>query len=214
MDRNSPFTVDRLKPQRVGGGPTETYALTSDSTSPIAIVGRDSYGRPVEQTVPTCYSKLFVGLDGGIKDVPLRTASVFSMEPEAERYEILTMREIIGAGQFPLDACPYTGEYRHIVGGTLIPVPKGEEACDGSKSVVRNESGQIVSGGCEHMQALIYRRIAASRAETDQIQKQHGAMSEAQAERLLKLAGEAFGEAMKGASSPKPPRDKLKADVP
>lgn len=196
MDRNSPFTVDQLRAERVGGGgPNLTYALTSASVSPTLRVGTDKFGMPVEETVPTVYSKLFVGLDGCIRNVPLRTASVFSSEPEAERYETQTTKELVLSGVFPVEVCPHGGDFRHWTKGPLVPAPPGVTACDGSPKIERNTLGQIISGGCEHMQALIKLRRERAKDVHDALHRDFETMSDKKAKQLMELAGEAFGKA-------------------
>jgi len=199
-DRNSQFTVDRLTPERIGGGTNASYALTGASVNPTMIVGSDDAGMPVEETVPAVYSRMFVGLDGCIRNDPMRTSAVFSMEPEAERYEIVRTKENIQAGVFPLEVCPYTTEFAHIRRGPLVKIPEGEEACGGSNKLIRDGSGQISSGGCEHMQKLIATRKALSRAKHDKLQESSKTMKSEDVEKLMESTAKAFGVALQAAN--------------
>ena len=181
--KNSPYVVDSLRPEGLGGG-GGVYQLNVNSVSLTRIVGVDDAGMPIEETIPHAYHRLFVGLDGGIKRVPMRTAAVFSREPEAERYEQITMRDIISAGQMPLEACPYTFEYKHIKGGPLAKVPPGESDCGGKPT------------GCEHMHKVIDARIAVSRKKHDLIQTQAQNMKTEDVQRMLDTVAEGVGAAL------------------
>ena len=195
-DKASQFTVTELKPERIGGGSNASYNLTQSSVNPTRIVGSDDAGMPVEESIPTAYSRYFVGLDGCIKDVPMRTAAVFSMEPEAERYEMIVTKEIIGAGQLPLDACPYTYQYQHAKRGPLVAVPAGESDCGGSATLIRDGYGQITSGGCTHMQKVIDLRKSNARVKHEKLQEQSKTMKTEDVERLMETTAKAFGVAM------------------
>ena len=195
-EKTSQFTVAELKPERIGGGSNQSYNLTQSSVSPTRIVGSDEAGMPVEETIPTAYSRYFVGLDGCIKDVPMRTAAVFSMEPEAERYEMVVAKEIIAAGQMPLEVCPYTFQFQHIKRGALVAVPPGETDCGGSPKLIRGGDGQIVSGGCEHMQKVIDLRKANTRAKHDKLQESSKNLKSEDVQVMMEATAKAFGVAM------------------
>jgi hypothetical protein len=197
-DRNSPFVVSSLKPESLGGDKGMTYQLTVNSTNPTRTVGVDEAGMPVEESVPAAYSKYFVGLDGCIKDVPMRTGAGFSSEPEAERYEQVVTKEIVRAGQLPLDACPYGGAYMHVTGlPSLVKIPKGETPCMGNGQVIRDpESGQIRTGGCLHMQKVIEERLARAKKKHDDIQAKASHWKSEDVEQMMQKTAEAFGAAM------------------
>lgn len=179
-DNQSPFVVNQLRPQG-GAADGGTYQLDMASVSPTVRVGTDEAGMPIEETRPPAYSKRFVGLDGCIKWVPLRTGAVFSMEPEAERYEQIVMRDIIRDGQLPLWVCPYTNEYKHIAGGPLAKAPPGESDCGGHPD------------GCVHMKRIMEQRQAASLKKHAALQAKHASMKVEDAAQLMELAGRTFG---------------------
>ena len=147
---HNPFVVSQLRPETANGNSGQVYQLNMNSVTPTRITGADDLGMPIEERIPICYSREFVGLDGCVKSVPLRTAAVYSQEPEAQRYEQVVVADIIRAGQLPLDACPYTNAFSHIRRGPLVKVPPGVEACEGK------------AGGCEHMHVVIKARKAAA----------------------------------------------------
>lgn len=182
---NSPFVVDQLRPEGLGGKSGGVYQLTASSVSPSRIVGRDEIGMPVEDTVPAAYHRALVDPHGNVTKVPMRTASVFSMEPEAERYEQQTTRDLISAGWIPLDVCPYSTEYTHLTRGPFVKPPAGEEDCGGKP------------GGCSHMQAVIRERLKRSRAIFDADQAKLTTMKTEDVERIQEVTAKAFGAAMR-----------------
>lgn len=180
----------------VGG----TYQLNVNSVNPTRVVAMDEAGMPIEETYPAAFSRLFVGLDGCVKDVPMRTAAKFSMEPEAERYEQVITREIVKDGQLPLDACPYTGQYKYITGiASLVKVPPGAEDCGGKPT------------GCEHMQGVIVERQKRARAKHDKIQEQAKTMKVEDVERMQSQMADAIGAAISRSADPKANRANLRA---
>ena len=189
MAQQNPFVVDSLRPERIGGG-GGIYQLSENSVNPTVITGVDEAGMPIEETVPAAYSKKFVMPDGGINTVPMRTAAVFSMEPEAERYEQIVTRDIISRGAMPLTACPYTHEYKHIKGGPLAKVPPGESDCGGAPGATSAENC------CPHMKLVIAERVKKSRAKHDKQQAQVASMKLADVERLQEATVKAFGQAL------------------
>jgi hypothetical protein len=189
MSKN-PFVVDSLRPERIGGG-GGIYQLTENSVNPTVVTGVDETGMPVEETVPTAYSKKFVANDGGINTVPLRTAAVFSMEPEAERYEHLITKDIISAGFMPLDACPYTFKYAHLKNGQpLAKIPDGEKDCGGRPGAHNFETC------CPHMQTVIKARRASAFAKYQKQQEQVSSMKMADVEKMQEATAKAFGQAL------------------
>ncbi len=202
-DRNSQFVVDSLRPESLGGDTGKTYQLTVNSTNPTRVVGVDEAGMPVEESIPAAFSRFFVGLDGCIKDVPMRTGAGCSMEPAAERYEQVVMKEIVKAGQLPLETCPYTGQYKFITGAnSLVKVPPGEVDCGGAGTIVRDTSGQIESGGCVHMQKVIAERKARALAKHNKTQTQAQTWKAEDVERMNANMAEAIGAAIAKASDP------------
>jgi len=196
MNQQSPFVVDMLQPQTMTGQRHKAYQLTPQSVTPTRIVGSDDLGMPIEERVPIAYSRKFVGLDGCAKDVPLRSAAVFSSEEEALRYERATVADIVRAGQLPLDECPYTNAYRYIKGGPLVRPPAGADDCGGNV------------GGCDHMQTVIKARQQVARAKWDKEQEQLRQMKPEDAERLAATIAEGVGRAI-AANDPKSNRRNL-----
>jgi hypothetical protein len=185
MSNQSPYVRDFLVPERIGGGSGRAYQLTADSVSPTRVVGRDKAGRPIEETIPAAYHKRFVMLDGGINRVPMRTAAVFSMEPQHERYEHVTTRELLRAGCMPLEVCPYTQQFLAITGTRcLVDNPSKHEDCGGKAE------------GCEHMHEVITARREQARAEWEHSQKSMQSMKAEDAERLMENTAKAFGVAL------------------
>jgi hypothetical protein len=184
-NHNSPYARDFLVPERTGGGSSRAYQLTADSVSPTRITGRDKAGRPIEETIPVAYHKRFVMLDGGINRVPLRTAAVFSMEPQHERYEHITTRELLRAGCMPLEVCPYTQQHFAVTGTRhLVDNPDKIEDCGGHAE------------GCSHMQEVIKLRREQARAEWEESQKSMQSMKSDDVERLMQTTAKAFGVAL------------------
>lgn len=186
MSKQSQFVVDQLRPEGLGGGAGGVYQLTASSVSPSRIIGRDEVGMPIEDTVPAAYWRYMLDPAGNICKVPLRTAAVFSMEPEAERYEQQQIKELIGSGWIPMDLCPHSTEYTHITRGPFAKAPAGVEACDGKKSET----------GCEHMQKVTADRRLRSKAKHDAAQTKLTTMSTEEANRQLEQTTKAFGMAL------------------
>ncbi len=138
----SPFVVKDLTPKNRTGEPDLTYELTKASVSPSRIIGRDSRGFPIEETVPTCYWRPFLMPDGCINKVPLRTGAIFSMTAEAQAYETETVYDLVVAGAIPAWCCPHSTKYQHLTGGGPF-VPGGVD-CGGTEK----------EGGCEHLQKV------------------------------------------------------------
>lgn len=209
-DNKSPFEVQRVTPQALGGRTQEgTYQLNSASIHPIAIVGRDAAGRNIEETRPPCYSLRLVHPDGSINWVPMRTGAVFSLDPIAQRYETLTMRDAILDGWLPLWVCPYTMEFSYVVGGPLAAPPHGVSACEGDKRALEanlkhedltkpaDDPSRLILG-CSHLKALIMerRRSAQERFRADaQIATN---LSVDQVKALMGGVGDAIAEAIHG----------------
>lgn len=184
-DRNSSFIVPALRPEVSGGVTKGVYQLTNSSVSPTRVTGMDDAGMPIEETYPAAYSKLFVGLDGCVKDVPMRTTADFSTEGEHERYEQTTTRDIIRDGQLPLEVCPYTGQFKYITGQpSLVKVPAGAEDCGGAPK------------GCKHMQAVIVERQKRARVKHDKLQEQAKVLKSDDVEKMLETTVKAFGVVM------------------
>lgn len=196
-DRNSSFVVSTLRPESLGGAGGLTYQLTVNSTNPTRVVGVDDAGMPVEESVPAAYSRMFVGLDGCLRDIPMRTGAGCSMEPEAERYEQVVLKEIVKAGVLPVEACPYTGQYSYITHApSLVKIPDGERDCGGNATLIRDGSGQLTSGGCVHMQKVITDRKARARKKHDDIQTKAGSWKSEDVERMNTAMADSIGAAI------------------
>lgn len=182
------FIVNQLVPE----GRSEqgrAYQLTDASVSPSRLISIDDDGKEIEETIcPLALSAKFVDRDGNICDVPLRTGRIFSMEPEAARYEQIVTFDQIRAGGLPLAACAFSNEYRHIKGGPLIKPKKGEADCGGRPGATRLEET------CEHMQAVIKERRARSRARTEAEDAKLKTMKPEDALAMIEQMGEAFGQ--------------------
>lgn len=187
----SPFAVDVLQPENLTGSGGKIYPLKEASVHPTAYVGTDDAGMPIEDTIPPGYWQWWIGISGCLKRVPMRTAAVFSMEPEAERYEMIQTRRMIRDGQMPAWVCPHTLEFKHIKGGALAP---GGEDCGGSGDAYKHTIAHPKV--CKHMQAVIDKRKAAAKAAHDAAQQQLDRMSVAQAEKMQEQTIKAFGVVM------------------
>ena len=158
-DDKSQFLRTTLVPERIGGGKTETYQLTADSVHPTKVVGRDEYGQVIDETIPICKHREFVTRSGCINNVPIRTAPGNAPDHEALQIEQYTIARVIRNGFLPVDECPFTLDYRTIVGGPLVKPKAGEVACEGKV------------GGCEHLHRVMAMRrersLAQWRAEED-----------------------------------------------
>jgi len=192
--QNNPFVVDRLRPE--GEQNEQTYQLTNASVSPTRTVGRDRLGMPIEDTIPACYYGLWVHPCGSVNKVPLRTGPVYSMEPEAFRYEQTEIQRMIHKGWLPLAECPHTTKYVYLgVRGPLVP---GGEDCGGQPD------------GCVHMQAIMKERTAHFRTIYDEEMRKLREMSEAEAEKMAKAVAEGVGIAI--AERLGDPREQIKAN--
>lgn len=187
MNQQSPYVVDMLQPQTIHGHRHRSYQLNANSVTPTRLVGSDDLGMPIEERIPIAYARKFVGIDGCIKDVPLRTAAVYTNEEDALRYERATVSDIIRNGQLPLDECPYTNAYRYIKGGPLVKPPAGVDDCGGRE------------GGCTHMRDVIAARQKVARAKWDKEQEQLRQMKPEDAERLAATIAEGVGRAIANA---------------
>jgi hypothetical protein len=190
MSKQSPFVVDSLRPDRIGGG-GGIYQLNEYSVNQTVTTGVDDAGLPVEETIPAAYHKKFVMPDGGINTVPLRTAAVFSMEPEAERYEHMVTRDIIRAGAIPIEACAYSYKYAHLKNGQpFVKIPDGAVDCGGRPDAHSLETC------CPHLQAVIKSRRALSLAKYQKQEQSVSSMKTSDVERLTEMTAKAFGQAM------------------
>lgn len=197
-DRNSPFVSTSLSPQRIGGN-SKFYELTATSVTPTRSYV-DSEGNVVEERIPVHYSTEWVGLNGCIKSVPMRTSAVFSMDPQHAGYEQIMMRDMIQGGQLPLNECPWTNKFSFITGGALVRPAKGAAAgedCGGAH------------GGCEHMKAIIAARQAKARRDYDAELKKQASMTNKQAEVMARAFTEGVGAVIADRMQPPPaPRAK------
>lgn len=190
MSNNSqnPYVRDFLVPERIGGGSGRAYQLTADSVSLTRVVGRDEAGHPIEETVPAAYWQNFVMLDGGINKVPLRTAAVFSMDPQHERYENMTTKELVIKGCIPLRCCPYTQQFFAVTGTRyLVDNPEKTEDCGGSPNATNEHDC------CVHMKPLIEKRRKRARQLHDECQRRAANMTPARAANMMRDMAEAFG---------------------
>lgn len=184
-DPQSAFVTDKLNPRNAMGAPKErAYELNANSIHPTVIVGRDANGFPIEETRPPAYSRRFVHPDGGINWVPLRTGAVYSKDPSAERYELLQLKDLLSNGWIPLECCPFTNEYRHIVGGSFVTPRNGETDCGGDKRAL---DASIPDGslGCEHLRAVVKNRLERSRERWQADQKRQDMLKTEDVKTLL-----------------------------
>jgi hypothetical protein len=190
---NLPFVVQSLVPEnREHGG---VYQLTQESVTPTRFVEVNEDGVVIEESIcALAKSAKFVDKDGNICDVPLRTGRVPSEEPEAVRYEMIVLAELIRGGQLPLASCPYTTEYRHIKGGPLVKPPEGEADCGGSNGPM----------GCAHMKKVVEKRRKESRKRYDAQQLNLKKMQESDVKDMLEAFGKTFGDAIAGVHGKKP----------
>lgn len=169
--RESPFVVQQLRPQRLGGT-AGVYQLTQASTHPTAIGGRDANGLPIEETVPTTHWGNFVMPDGCVNKVPLRTGSVFSMDVDAQKYEQETLHDLITNGAIPLALCPNSTEWTHLTKGPFAKIGDGRDC--GGRPNATGKIGATPADGCEHMQKLCETRkthvLEKHRAEVRRIE--------------------------------------------
>jgi hypothetical protein len=199
--QHSPFVVSSLRPETMTGQVGGVYQLTNASVSPTRIIGRDEIGMPIEDTVPAAYWKYFVHPCGAINKVVLRTAAVFDMSPEAERYEIQVTREIVGQGWIPLAMCPYSFELSHVTGGAFVKVPDGEKDCGGKPD------------GCDHMKSVIASRVARAKKKHDDDERALHAIKHEEAERMIAAVSEGVGIAMARHADPKAARKAMSSHL-
>lgn len=173
-DPQNQFVVENLRPVNPNGTSTATYELSRNSVHPERVIGRDSRGFPIMDTIPTVYWGWFLMPDGCLNKVPLRTGSVYSKEAEAEAYEHYVTKELIEAGCIPAQFCPYSTRYAHLTFGPFVPPQHGETDCGGSAK----------EGGCEHLQALGKLR---REDQAEKMRKFEVEMRKAKEEEILKL---------------------------
>lgn len=191
------FVVNQLIPE----GRNEqgrAYQLNEASVSPVRVIQIDDDGNELEETIcALAKSAKFVDRDGNICDVPLRTGRVFSMEPEAERYEQIVVHDIIRGGQMPLESCPFTNEFRHIKGGPLIkPRDASDVDCGG------RPGAQRLHDACPHMQKVIAERRERARIRTMKEDDKMRVMRPDDVAQLVKTLGEAFGDKLAAQAKP------------
>lgn len=185
-----------LSPQRIGGN-SKFYELTSSSVTPTRVLV-DAEGNVIEERVPVHYSQLWVGVDGCVKDVPMRTSAVFSMEPAHAGYEQIMTADMIRGGQLPLHACPWTHKYSFLTGGTLARSKSPGEDCGGKPD------------GCEHMKAVIAARLGTALKKREDLERVDNAKSEKQIMQMAKTIGVVMSDIQEARASadPKPPKMK------
>ena len=191
MSQQSPFVVNSLRPETMTGQVGGVYQLTNASVSPTRVIGRDEIGMPIEDTVPAAHWKYFVHPCGEPNKVVLRTAAVFDMSPEAERYEIQTTRDLVSQGWIPLGMCPYSYELAHVTGGAFVKVPDGERDCGGKPD------------GCEHMKRVMETRRARARAKYESEEAVLQARTREDNERMIAAVSEGVGMAMARYADPR-----------
>lgn len=191
MYEQSPFVVDSLRPETLGGSGGRVYQLTAASASPTRIIGRDEVGMPIEDTVPAAKWLWFVHPCGAPNKVPMHTAVAIGSIADAEKYEIATTRNLIASGWIPLWVCPYTFEYKHVTGGPFVKVPEGESDCGGHPE------------GCSHLKAVM-------RVRTERALKKHGdeearltRMRHEDTERLVAAMSEGVGQVLARHADPR-----------
>ncbi len=139
-----------------------SYWLKPDSTTLTRVIDRDDMGVATEMTI-CAFSKwdYFVDRGGNVCEVPLSNGRMPSAEPEAERYELHVVREQILNGCLPLEECPHTTRYAHIMGavngGALVKPPAGYKPCPGKKRLA-DLPPNVEFFGCEHMEGVIKKR--------------------------------------------------------
>ncbi len=193
-DRQSEFVSTSLSPQRIGGN-SKFYELTSSSVTPTRVYV-DADGNTVEERIPVHYSQEWVGVDGCIKGVPMRTSAVFSMDPAHAGYEQIMTKDMIEGGQMPLAACPWTNKYSFITGGTLARSKTPGEDCGGAPQ------------GCSHMHDVIKARKATALKKFEEQARKESAMSDKQITAMTKAFTQGVGEVIADRMGPTPPRMK------
>lgn len=148
------------------------------------IVGKDSLGRPIEAVDCPYDEKIeMVDVQGNQLWVPLACGRAYNPSQAARIYAERTLRERIEDGFLPVDECPYTAKYTHVVKGPLATPPAGVSDCGGKK------------GGCEHLLAIRDARREAVRAVVER-----GA-TEALAADLARTFNQAAASAIQGSQS-------------
>ena len=179
MSNQSPFVVDRLQPQGGDGRSRGVYQLTASSVHPTRVIGRDEYGMPTFETVPTVNYREFVTASGCINKVPVRTCSVADGGSDGQNYEQMITNEKVQAGWIPLSLCPHSTAYTHLTNGPFVPLPAGEEAC---------ADGSVPHGGCHHMRKLMKMRqeraLARHNTEVERFESMDAARRNAEVQRL------------------------------
>jgi hypothetical protein len=169
------------------------FQLTDASVSPTRPAGRDENGIPREETIcALAKHERFVDTKGNICVVPLRTSRVLGMTSEDEKYEQIQRKDQILAGSLPLAECPYTTEYARLVNpqrspdvqNSLVPVKRGEEACNGEPE------------GCKHLRPIIESRRAKAIAEAERQEEVGKSISVAAAGAMMREFGEGVGSKM------------------
>jgi hypothetical protein len=180
-----------------------TYGITHANASIHQIVGRDSKGRPIEKKI--CQAAIWetmVDPAGNTLDVPLSNGRTLSENPEDDRRISERWRmELIQTGWLPIAECPHTTQYARVIpgGGPLV---SGGQDCGGKPD------------GCEHLQAVVKERLAATRAEWDLQQHtaanmpadQVMALARGAIEGAIADAAAARSALMTGQGEPEPPR--------
>jgi hypothetical protein len=168
------FTVGQLRPPsdtRAGG----VYQIEAGSASPTRVVGRDKLGRPIEETIPTCYYQNWVDPGGNVMKVPMRTASVFSLDAEAKRYEDETTIDLLRSGWLPMHLCPLTPVFRNVTHTPyLVDNPERVEDCGGKPD------------GCEHLRPIVAERQRLAKLRYQEQEEQFARMNPSQATDLLR----------------------------
>ncbi len=195
-DHNSPFVSTSLNPARIGDN-SKFYELTSESVTPT-VVYVDAEGNTIEERVPVHYSTNWVGIDGCVKSVPMRTSAVFSMDPQHVSYENVTSQTMIKAGQLPLAACPWTFKYSFITGGTLARSKTPGADCGGKPT------------GCEHMLTVISDRKATALVKAEKQERIDNAKTEKQILQMAKTITQALGDREEAARAAAPNAPKIK----
>jgi hypothetical protein len=168
------FTRNELRPPadaRVGG----VYQIEANSASPTRVIGRDKLGRPIEETIPTCYYQHWVDPGGNVMKVPMRTSSVFSLDTEAKRYEEETTVDLLRGGWLPLHVCPFTPVFRNVT-GTPFLVENADRAddCGGEPD------------GCKHLRPIVVERQRVDKVRHAEQEEQFARMNPSQATDLLR----------------------------
>jgi hypothetical protein len=183
----SQFIVDQLVVENRAGG--NTYTLNESSVSPTRMTrGEDGVIR--EETICTLAKHAkFVDAGGNICTVALATGRVPSSEIEANRYEMITIIDQLRATSIPLEVCPYTLQFAHVVRGFLVPNPDHIADCGGHPD------------GCDHMRALIVERRKHSKAKWERDQSELKKLNESGAAQMLRDVVDAFGDVMNAHAS-------------